>query len=186
MLKNKLSDLQLINRVKEQQDSVAITELAERHTGIYVSAVSQYSFVPKVERDELLDHRLYNIYKYALDFDPSKDVKFSTYVGHRIRWECQTLLSTIPNVEELDETIPDEEKPMIDNNVETMAYAEELAAKIPDERFLKIFQMRHPQSARPAFWRVIGKNLGMSHEYARKIYNKYIGVITEQLKQNNL
>lgn len=84
----------LINRVKTAQDSDAFTTLANSHTGLYLKVVSKYAatYPNVIRRDDLADDRLFNLYRFILDYDPSRGTKLSTYIGDRTDWMCRTLL----------------------------------------------------------------------------------------------
>lgn len=84
----------LINRVKTEQDSEALTTLVNSHTGLYLKVVSRYAaaYPNVIKRDDLADDRLFNIYRFILDYDPDRGTKLSTYIGDRTDWMCRTLL----------------------------------------------------------------------------------------------
>ena len=88
------AETQLIDRVKEVSDSEALTTLVNSHTGIYVSIVDKYAQVyPNViKRDDLVDDRLYNLYRFILEYNPDKGTKLSTYIGDRTDYMCKGLL----------------------------------------------------------------------------------------------
>lgn len=84
----------LIDKVKEASDSEALTTLVNSHTGIYIDIVSKYAQVyPNViKRDDLVDDRLYNLYRFILEYNPDKGTKLSTYIGDRTDYMCKGLL----------------------------------------------------------------------------------------------
>lgn len=84
----------LICRVKEASDSAALTTLVDTHTGIYVDVVSRYAHVyPNViKKDDLVDDRLYNLYRFIIDYDPARGTKLSTYICDRTDYMCKTML----------------------------------------------------------------------------------------------
>ena len=84
----------LIYRVKEASDSAALTVLVDSHTGIYVDVVSRYSqaYPNVIKRDDLVEDRLYNMYRFIIDYDPARGTKLSTYICDRTDYMCKTLL----------------------------------------------------------------------------------------------
>jgi len=84
----------LICQVKETSDSVALTALVNAHTGIYVDVISRYAHVyPHViKKDDLVEDRLYNLYRFIVDYDPTRGAKLSTYICDRTNYMCKTLL----------------------------------------------------------------------------------------------
>ncbi len=88
------SESSLIYRVKEISDSQALTVLVDNHTGIYVDVVSRYSqaYPNVIKRDDLVEDRLYNLYRFIIDYDPARGTKLSTYICNRTDYMCKTLL----------------------------------------------------------------------------------------------
>lgn len=178
-----LSDVDLIGKVKGKMDSAALNELVARHSGIFYQVVKSYSWVPPVEQQDLIDHKAYFIYNYALDFKPEKNVKFSSYVGQRIKYECQGLIGKNQNVDEISDNIP--APTPVDYNSEVMDFIVKNASKIDDDKFLKIFKLRH-YSEKKKSWKAIGDLLEMSDEGARKIYLRNISFIKRGIKKEGL
>lgn len=172
-------DITLISLVKNKQDSEALTELVNRHTGIYVNIVNK-SAISDNDKKELIDNRFYNIYKYVLEFDESRGAKFSTYVYNSTGWTCKKTAKQSPYSREIinDNIIG----PNADISVrDTEEYIINCLDMIEDKRFAKIFNYRH-STEKPLGWREIGKTLGLSHEGVRKIYNTNIKLIREKLQ----
>ena len=84
------SDLSLIKKVQDSKDGDSLSELINRHSGIYVYIVDQYSKNDRINSNKksILDEKDYMIYKSALDYDPSKNSKFSTFLANQTKWKC--------------------------------------------------------------------------------------------------
>ena len=85
------SDLSLIKRIQDSRDDESLTELISRHSGIYVYIVDQYSRNERIRMNKksILDEKDYMIYKSALDYDPGRNSKFSTFLANQTKWKCQ-------------------------------------------------------------------------------------------------
>lgn len=180
MIQN-LSDIQLIDSVKNNNDSTALSTLIDKVTGLYVSTVTGYSYVPHFERQELLDNKTYNIYSFIKDYDAERGMSFTTYIAQRTKWKCQSLLFKHPEPEELNESLIDNndtlseiERHDIYNNI--IEYAED----IDDPRFFEIFKIRH-LSGDKKNWIEIGQMFNLSNEGARKIYKRNIKKIKNKI-----
>jgi len=92
-----MTDIELINKVKEEKDSQALSELVNRHTGIYFSVVQGFSGSDKIQVEDIKEDRMYNIYKWALSFKPEKHMKFSTYVGEMSKYLCLDVMKHTPD-----------------------------------------------------------------------------------------
>ena len=166
-------EIQLISRVKEKQDSAALMEIVEAQTGTYMSVVNKFSFLPPIERQELIDHKDTNIYSYVMDFNPDKGTKLSTFVYNNISYQCLNLLREPQNVEINDEIAADEnfERSIAKKEFGEVAdYICDCAADLYDERFVEIFRLRHLSGPKKMSWRKIGTKLNLSYERVRQIY----------------
>jgi len=179
-----VTDLQLINKIKEKNDSDAVVELVNRHTGIYMNTIRAYSVYPdftnRVNVSDLKDDKTINIYQWALSYDPNRGMKFGSYVGNMTKFMCQNIIYHGKESKEIDEnTVPTNDTEVEEQVSRDMAI-EEINTEVMscgDEKFKAIFKLRHGEH--PMSWREIGKVLNMTYEGARKIYNKHIGSIKE-------
>lgn len=167
------SDLELIKSIKGKNDSAALTELVARHTGIYATIVNQYAgYSSAVNRNDMLDERLFNIWEYAKDFRPECGMKFSTYVGERVKYACKTLLSQTKN-EEVD---VNNQLPAAGDFVHVEEARDDIAEILKhtdskkDRVFRRIMKMRSEDEK--ATWVEIGRAVGLSYEGARKLYHR--------------
>lgn len=177
-----ISDLELINRIKEKADNEATMELINRHSGIYFDTISQYSFSPKIQVPELRDDRTYNIFSWALKYEPAREVKFSSYVGKMTRYMCLNLINRGAESVELEDT-PNTDTDTQDSTRMDVEEIRQEAAKIDDKIFWRIFKLRFDPK-RPRSWREVGSHLRMSHEGARKHFMKHIGLVKEHMGVN--
>lgn len=84
----------LVAKVKETQDSDALTKLADMHTGIYYDIIGRYakSYPDVIKRADLSDERLYHIYQFVLAYKDDRNMKLSSYIGERTDYLCKSLL----------------------------------------------------------------------------------------------
>lgn len=185
-----MTDIELINRVKEHNDSAALVELIERNSGMYVKMVNRYAAIEKtcghntakLDTHELEDDKALNIYNFARTYDPNRNMKFSTYVGEMTRYLCLDLLNNrhvladnsvkAEVTEETPITAQDtESRPAQDNTLESIRAR---TKGINDDIFWSIFDLRHFKDGGGYTWRTIGERVGLTHEGARQIYNRNI------------
>lgn len=178
-----MTDIDLINKVKNELDSDALKELVNRHTGLYMDILNKYSYVPEVEKNDFKADKTYNIYQYALDYNPDKNMKFSVYMGQRLKWECIGTIVKAVDSEEITPEVLVEDFELPDKD--TVKFIVDNTKEITDKRFFKVFKMRHLQE-KPASWSQIGKSIGMTHEGARKIYLHNIEFLRNRIKRENL
>ncbi len=181
------SDIQLIEQIKVNNDSQAVTELVNRHTGIYINVVKKYScypdFLARVNVDDIKDEKFFNIYKWALNYDGSKEMRFGSYVGKMAGYMCANLLRRNDESIQFNEAIaPSNDTSAVeqtnhDSDIEEINLS---AEGVSDPTFREIFKLRFG-GQKPLGWRAIGEALNMSHEGARKVFNRYIDQVREGL-----
>jgi DNA-directed RNA polymerase sigma subunit (sigma70/sigma32) len=89
-----LSESDLITRVKTEQDSTALVELVQRHSGIYFTVVNRYAsaYPNTIHARDLDDEKLFNLYRFICAYEPGRGTKLSTYIGDRTDYMCRGLL----------------------------------------------------------------------------------------------
>lgn len=183
---SEVNDLQLINQIKKNNDSNALCELANRHTGIYIYTIEKYTYIPKIEKEELIDHKLLNFYNYAKDYDPSKNMKFSSYVSMRLSFECKDIITDAKKMkmEEIQNNL------IFEDHSEVLEYCQnyskiifEKVEKFSDPRFIEIFKLRH-EGDKKETWKTISEKLNLTVEGVRKIYLKNIKILRKQIEKN--
>ena len=93
------SDLSLINKIKKDSNNKCLEELIDRHSGIYIYIVDKYtkSKYSSVCRSTILDDKDYVIYKSALDYNPNRNSKFSTFLANQTKWKCLNTINESNN-----------------------------------------------------------------------------------------
>lgn len=184
-----ISDITLINQIKTKNDSAAVTELVNRHTGMYINVVKKYScypdFLARANVDDLKDEKFYNIYQWALKFDPKHEMKFGSYVGQMTKYLCQGFIQRGKASVEFNEySSPTNDTGVVEAS-DRHATLEEIDSAVShseSELFKKIFQARF-SGQKPLSWRKIAAIVGLSHEGARKIYEKNIGTVRKTMSE---
>ena len=187
-MQSSLSDIELIQRIKDESAeqslrSQAFAELADRHTGIYVKIASQYSgFSDKINLEELKDDKQYNMYQWIIKYDADRNMKVGTYIGEMTKYLCLDLLNktasnvSLEDIKELSSAAPIEQS-TTEQEIATL----EQKTKISSPEFWAIFRARH-SGDKPKTWRAIGKDMNITHEWARQIYYRYIPKVQEKTK----
>lgn len=203
----------LINRVKIESDSLALTTLVQHHTGIYFNVINRYAqaYPSAISKGDLSDDSLLNIYHFVLDYDPTRRTKLSTYIHQRTDYLCRGLLSdSRQNPTAIKSYGPSGAMPLMDDHYETsnggfITLIDESAdAQVvdnvsrdtcvddvvaaascvcADRRFLTILRHRHSGDLS---WRQIGIKMGLSHEMARRIYHVNMPVVKAHLAARNV
>ena len=192
-------DLQLINNIKNNNDEDSLKELIHRHSGIYIDMVNKH--IPEslegVDKEDIMEDKDFCIYDAAINFDESKNAKFSTYVGNLARWKCLNIYNKkikFPQ-ESINSTSvlhSNSSKSSGSNlftapstnfmeDMETLGKIYECIENAQDPRVKKIFTMRYSSGRTLTPWRKIAKKLDISIQGAINIHNKQISELKKQI-----
>ena len=180
-------DNKLIANFKTNQDSKCLEELIERHSGIYVDMVNKYlpENYDQLQRQDVLEDKDFSIYNAVINFDESKNTKFSTYLGNIAKWKCLNIYNKnkkFPqhsiNSENVSIDRIKHENFLINSDVEEIEKRENLSkvhkivSKSKDPRVKKIFKMRYSSGNKVTPWKKIAKKLDLSIQGCINIHNK--------------
>jgi hypothetical protein len=173
------SDAQLAKLVQLNGSNDAMTEIINRHTGVYLSVVNSFN-IPPLQKNDLLDSKNTNIYKYTLKFDESKKCKLSSFFYQNAYWDCLKTLEKTEKTEEIsDEQFTESFTYSDDASVKSVSL--QIARNIGGRDFEKIVEARHfADDSGKISWHKI--DLPYSYEKSRTIYNKFIDAFKVEIK----
>lgn len=178
LIPEKMDDLSLIEKVRDYGDSSCFQEIVNRHSGIYLQMV--HSYAPRSiaidNINDLIDSKESHIYDAVQNFDETRNIKFSTYLGNHTRWLCLNAANK-KNHSPLDDNFDCEfessesvEKLENDTLNKVFKYIEESE----DSRVVKIFKMRYISvdgKRKIVPWRRIAKEINLSIQGCINIHN---------------
>jgi len=199
------SDLSLINKIKSENDNECLKELIDRHSGVYYYVVDKYSRHPcsPIDKSLLMDEKMSMIYESAIQFDPSRNSKFSTFLANKTRWKClnkinkEKKLNTISMDSDLNKSnsiskkIINEEQcseTPLDyiSNFEVFDIFYDMLEKENDERLKKIIDIRYNtgnNKLQP--WRKAAEKVDLSIQGVINIHNKFIDKVNKEINKEN-
>jgi RNA polymerase sigma factor (sigma-70 family) len=191
----KQTDVECVQAIQTHHDPDALKLLVTRHSGIYLDMIHKMmpSGHDNITKRELISEKDSFIYECALDFNPRIPIKFSTYIGNRIKWRCLNIYNSqkrrphdpLESAPKLSDSFSD-----LHEDVE-IAELQELIDKVlknyPDKRAKRIFRLRYidGQKNKVMPWRKIAKRLDMSIQGCINIHNKLIQTIKTKYEQGN-
>lgn len=187
------SDLSLINKIKSENDENCLVELIERHSGIYIYIVDQFSknHNPLLDKNLILEDKDYVIYKSALNYNPKINVKFSTYLANEARWKCLNHINKKKkkkesSVDDLEFEFSSEETPFTEAlKFEGYNILQKMIKKESDERVKKIIDIRYnSDNIKLIPWRVIADELKLSIQGCINIHDRFIAKVQKELNKN--
>ena len=185
------SDLSLINKIKDSNDNSCLSELIDRHSGIYVYIVDQYTKNQQSSsRDFILQDKDYMIYKSAVDYDPSRNSKFSTYLANQTKWKCLNAINKAKKQKEVpiesayNKPSGDDDSSVIVSKMEAFDMFDDMLKKEKDIRVKKIIDIRYnTTNNRLVPWRKASKELNMSIQGCINIHDRFIDKVRKQFQK---
>lgn len=178
-----IPDIDLINKVKKKNDSFALKELEQRHSGICHQMIRKYYnniLTSGLDPEDLASDKLLVIYKSIINYNPDKNVKFSTWLGNQMRYHCLNCMNKKdPTITMENSTI----KKIVENSQKNEACADSIIKeksdlvfsileRIKDKRIIKIFKLRYFNEAKHMAWNKIGKKLKISTQTVINLHQK--------------
>lgn len=173
-------DQDLAHMVQESRSNEAMSEIINRHTGVYLSVINGFN-LPAMIKSDLIDQKDTNIYSYTLNYDPNRNMKVSSYIYMSAKYECLKALDK-------DKTKMSDE---LDENAfsESFSYTDEesvkqtslsVARQVGGCEFARVIEARHFNGEATKSWHRLG--LPFSHEKSRLIYKNSIEKYKEAMK----
>ncbi len=188
------SDLSLIKRIQESKDDKSLSELINRHSGIYVYIVDQYSKNDRINinKKSIIDDKDYMIYKSALDYDPSKNSKFSTFLANQTKWKCLNEINrkekkNVP-LENIHTDLSDDEDSLVKlSKIEAFDIFNSMLKQEKDKRVKKIIDIRYNTSnTKLVPWKVAANILNLSIQGCINIHDRFIKKVKNKLDENHV
>ena len=185
------SDLSLINKIKESNDCSCLNELINRHSGIYVYMVDKYTKSNTIDRDFILEEKDHTIYQSALNFDPDKNSKFSSFLANQTKFKCLnaingsklTMLSS-KNESFFDNLSYEQDPCKIIGKIEAFDIFNQMLEEESDKRVKKIIDIRYnTDNTKLVPWKRASEKLGVSIQGCINIHNRFIKKVKKKLEQ---
>lgn len=187
------NDLSLIEKVKKDADLDSLNTLIERHSGIYLDMVN--SVIPNncdfLDKNDIIDDKNISIYKAIMNFDESKNTKFSTYLGNETRWKCLNLFNRGTKYKYLDINDFNDDKNLCDDEMFSHICSKEILDKVyvladnhKDDRVTKIINLRYKvgDGNKTMPWKSISEKVNISIQGCINIHDRFIEEIKKQLQ----
>jgi len=180
------TDISLIEKIKQENDSKSLQCLIDKHSGIYIDTVNKTiaNAAFFIDKNEILEEKDYYIYSAALKFEPERNVKFSTYLANETRWRCLNIYNKQKKFQR--ESLDDNFDQCSDGSLfldeiqaqESLEMIIQMANEQKDQRIKKIIDMRYGLTYnKPHGWKEVAESLKMSIQGCIDIHDKFINKI---------
>ena len=191
------TDNDLIQRVKETNDEIALTELISRHSGVYVDMLKKFGFkcLTQNQIQDIMEDKDLVIYRAALEYNPTK-AKFSTHLANKAKYMCLTQKTKNKNnkisasFEEV-QFYQKEKSPSPDESCKTndsFARILNLIERHKDKRLKTIFHERYFCGERGKLkpWKEVAKKINLSAQGCINIHDKAIKELSRKINNEKI
>jgi|TARA_R110000824_G_scaffold14431_1_gene61410 DNA-directed RNA polymerase specialized sigma subunit len=183
------SDLSLIVKIQEDHDEPSLLELINRHSGIYANMVDKYTGQKSLlDKSTFLGDKDLEIYKAALNYDPTRKTKFSTYLANETKWKCLNAINYLKRKNETPLEACHCDQMRTEDFISTIEKSEawEIFNKVlnveSDERVRKLLDIRYNTDNNKLIpWRVVSKKLGLSIQGCINLHTKFINKVKKEI-----
>ena len=193
-------DEQLIQKIKTEGCDSSLNELINKHTGLCYDIYKK--FLPSQELSgnysiNIENDKDYIIYKSALSFDETKNIKFSTWLGNQVRFQCLNLLRkkkvSIFYYDQVSDEIINTKNEVLyseqkkeDDKKSLVEYVKSVVSQMKDDRAEEIFNLRYfSRDGKKTSWQSIGESLGVSAQTAINIHDRALKLIRKKINSDN-
>jgi len=182
-------DKSLAHDVKEKDCEEALIELINRHTPLCYNIYKKYS--PAITASghcvtEISKEKDYWVYKAAKSYDPTRKVKFSTWLGNQIKYHCLNVINDNKYVavedKDLDYLInknPREERKDYRSEVD---FIFNILDQLKDKRIKRVFEERYfSKTIKKKPWSKIAKIVGVSTQTAINLHERGISILKRKM-----
>ena len=153
-----------------------------------------------VDRDDVIEDKDFSIYRAILSFDPTRNTKFSTYLGNDTKWKCYNMFNRAKKYAPLEYAHLDidemkQDKRFVDEAFETTLKTRETFQQIhkiydfaleqPDKRVALIVELRYKigQGNTTMPWKKVAEKVGISIQGCINIHNKFLKEVKKNLRK---
>ena len=192
-----LTDSDLTDLIKANNNEEALDELISRHSGIYVDILKKFGMKCLTENQviDIMGDKDYTIYKAALEYDKAK-AKFSTHLANKAKYMCLTQKTKNKNSR-------------VSSNLDDVIFCQKDKAKTPDEsckindafcRILNIIDRHKDKRLKIIFheryfcgnkgklkpWKDVAKKINLSAQGCINIHDKAVKEISQRIENEKI
>lgn len=175
-------DVDLVKKIKTKSCEKSLKILISRHTPLCFTIYRRYHALLAangVSYEDIKNEKDYIIYKSILKFDPTRKVKFSTWLGNFTRYYCLNLINSKKKYVCMEDEKLNyyrekaSEDDGVNDNKEIKEYTINLLNQMKDIRIKKVFMLRYfTESKQKNTWQKIGKKMDVSTQTAINLHEK--------------
>ena len=193
-----LSDLQLVQRIKDNACSDSFNELARRHSNLfykvcqsYIKTLNSLGYCPT----DIFEERDMVLFEAVQKFNPEKGTQFSTWLGNYTRYFCLNKINEakhmpeVASAEEIEAVFNDESIKAFEDQKPEVAMDNVFDAlkTTNDPRITAIFKLRYdPFARKKRTWAKIAEELKLTVQTTIQLHKKGLHFLRTQLASESL
>ena len=191
-----MTDLDLVKSVKENGCSGCFCRLIELHSNLFYKICGKYIYtltVCGIQKEDVYDNKNFVFLDSIKTFDPSRNIKFSTWLANKSRFYCLNLISSRKRTVSFSN---DEIKNAIENRASVNSgsddykndfiYAIFLLDSMKDKRIKQVFQLRYLEDSRKTKWKNIAFKMKISVQTAINLHLRGVRVLSGKIKSKEV
>jgi RNA polymerase sigma factor (sigma-70 family) len=190
MDENLIQDKALAENVKAENCEKSLCELISRHSPLCFTIYKKYS--PAIMASghcvhEVSKEKDFYVYKAAKSFDPTRNVKFSTWLGNQIKYHCLNVINNnrylAVDEKDLDYLVNNHGPQPQKNYKDDLEFVFNILNQLKDKRIKQVFELRYfDKNGKKAPWAKIAKTIKASTQTAINLHERGIKVLNKKMK----
>jgi RNA polymerase sigma factor (sigma-70 family) len=189
-----VSESTILENIKNKDCNESLKKLISIHSGICYNLILKYrKYIQSKNCDfqDLIDQKDYFIYKAAKQYKKDKNIKFSSWLGNYVKYQCLNCKrSKIDSKTVNSENAEMELEKMSHSNFFEIEEREnkiiiinEALSSIKDKRIKDIYKLRYFNSKKMTF-KKISVRLGLSEPTIKKLHQKGKKLLSKKIKKS--
>lgn len=188
----KITDNELVSKVKDKCCNDSFKELLSRHSNLYYKVCQKY--LPALRQmgvppEDIFNDLEYIFFKSLNSFNPDKNTKFSTWLGNYTRYNCLNYINDYKRHSFREET-------EFETTVNDMVYEQDFTKEtnevdyifsilnqLKDKRIIKVYRMRYEDNGdKKATWSEIADRMSISTQTAINLHTRGKKILKKKFK----
>jgi len=189
-------ELEFIKSIKNKGCSGCFCKLIELHSNLFYKICNKYIYFLSscgIPKEDIYENKNFVFLDSINTFDPTRGVKFTTWLANKTRFFCLNLISSrkrLVNFSDDDIKKAIESKSFSqkeDKGVEEdFAYVMFLLDSLKDKRIKQIFYLRYLEGSKKIKWKSIASKMKISVQTAINLHTKGVKVISGKINSKEI
>jgi RNA polymerase sigma factor (sigma-70 family) len=188
-----VSESIILKEIKDKNCNDSLKMLISLHSGICFNLILKYKkYIQSKNCDiqDLIDQKDYFIYEAAKQYKKEKNIKFSSWLGNYVKYQCLNCKRSKIDSRTLSNGNSDVELERMSHSrffenqerKNKITIINEALSSIKDERIKNIYELRYGDNKKMTF-KNISKSLGLSEPTIKKLHQKGKKLLSIKIKK---